>query len=63
MDLRFTPGATVRVPAQPDWGQGRVQSALGSKLTVDFEHRGKLTLDVRHVTLELIRPPRDQAGG
>ncbi len=56
MQQLYEPGAFVRLPAQPDWGLGQVQSAIGERVTVNFEHAGKRTLDVRHVTLELTRP-------
>ena len=55
----LTPGAQVRNPARPDWGIGQVQSAIGPRVTVNFEHAGKQALDTRNVTLELVRPPRD----
>ncbi len=58
LDPGITPGAVVRNPDRPDWGEGRVQSVAGPLVTVDFDERGKLTLDVRHVRLELLRPPR-----
>ena len=57
--LQFAPGAQVRNPARPDWGIGQVQSAIGPRVTVNFEHAGKQALDMRNVTLELVRPPRD----
>ena len=55
----LTPGAQVRNPARPDWGIGQVQSAIGARVTVNFEHAGKQALDTRNVTLDLVRPPRD----
>ena len=42
----------VTNPAQPDWGLGQVQSTVDSKVTVNFEHRGKVVIDTKHVTLE-----------
>lgn len=57
-EIWLTPGALVRNPAQPDWGTGQVQSAVGTRVTVNFEHQGKQTLDMRHVRLELVAPPR-----
>ena len=57
--LQFAPGAQVRNPARSDWGIGQVQSAIGPRVTVNFEHAGKQALDMRNVTLELVRPPRD----
>ncbi|MFO1073129.1 MAG: DUF3553 domain-containing protein [Geminicoccaceae bacterium] len=58
-DPWLTPGARVRNPSRPDWGEGQVQSAIGHRVTVNFEHCGKLTLDMRHVRLELVAPPRE----
>lgn len=55
---QLTPGAIVRNPARPDWGTGQVQSAIGTRVTVNFEHAGKQALDTRHVVLELVQPPR-----
>jgi hypothetical protein len=54
----FEPGVVVRHPGRPDWGIGRVQSAIGHRVTVGFEEAGKVTLDLRHVTLEIIREAR-----
>ena len=54
----LTPGAIVRNPARPDCGTGQVQSAIGSRVTVNFEHAGKQALDLRHVTLEIVQPAR-----
>ena len=54
----LTPGAVVRNPARPDWGTGQVQSAIGSRVTVNFEHAGKQALDTRHVSLEVVTPAR-----
>ena len=63
MDLQLTPGAVVRLPDEPGWGDGHVQSLIGHRLTVNFDHRGKVTLDTRRVRLELVRPPRDVLTG
>jgi hypothetical protein len=48
----LTPGALVRHPGQPDWGIGQVQSAIGHRVTVNFEHVGKKLIDTRVITLE-----------
>lgn len=58
MDPFLVPGALVRHPAQPDWGNGQVQSAVGWRVTVNFEHAGKRTMDTRHVSLELLEEAR-----
>ena len=54
---RLTPGTFVRSPANPDWGLGQVQSAIGDKVTVNFEHRGKLVLNIAAVALATVEPP------
>lgn len=51
---RYAPGTFVKNPAQPDWGLGQVQSAIGGRVTVNFENAGKLLLDVEAVALEII---------
>lgn len=54
----LTPGALVRHPDRPDWGLGQVQSAIGSRVTVNFEHAGKLLINADVVSLEEIEEPR-----
>ena len=51
MDLSIVPGSLVRHPVEPDWGLGMVQSVVGHRVTVNFEHRGKVLIDTRHVVL------------
>ena len=41
----FAPGDYVRLPARSDWGLGQVQSAIGTRVTVMFEHAGKVLVD------------------
>lgn len=48
----IAPGAWVRNPDQPDWGLGQVQSAVGPRVTVNFENAGKVALDLTHAALE-----------
>jgi hypothetical protein len=48
------PGTWVRHPGQPDWGEGQVQSAIGPRVTVNFENAGKVLVNVRVVKLERI---------
>jgi len=45
------PGMLVRHPSQPDWGLGQVQSAIDHRVTVNFEHAGKVVIDLRQVDL------------
>jgi len=42
----------VRHPDAPDWGLGQVQSAIGDRVTVNFEHRGKVLINTAVVRLE-----------
>lgn len=51
---QLEPGMLVRHPGQPDWGLGQVQSSVGATVTVMFEHAGKVVIDTRRVTLDLV---------
>ncbi|WP_298284389.1 DUF3553 domain-containing protein [Acidocella sp.] len=48
----FLPDDWVRHPQKPEWGHGLVQSAIGHRVTVMFEHAGKVLIDARLVALE-----------
>jgi hypothetical protein len=52
--LDLHPGVRVRCPAEPDWGVGQVQSSAGGRVTVNFEHRGKVVMQAGLVTLEVL---------
>jgi FKBP-type peptidyl-prolyl cis-trans isomerase 2 len=41
MSGRLVPGMRVRHPGEPDWGVGQIQSIIGQRITVNFEHAGK----------------------
>lgn len=43
----------VTHPGQTDWGIGQVQSVVGSRITVNFEHAGKVVIDGNRVELML----------
>jgi FKBP-type peptidyl-prolyl cis-trans isomerase 2 len=45
------PGMLVRHPDQQDWGLGQVQSVVGSRVTVNFEHAGKVVIDSKRIDL------------
>jgi hypothetical protein len=45
------PGMRVRHPGQADWGIGQVQSVVGHRITVNFEHAGKVLIDARVIAL------------
>lgn len=51
MAALLEPGMMVRHPAQPDWGLGQVQSNIGNRVTVNFEHAGKRVIDTGLVDL------------
>lgn len=50
--MRFEPGDLVRHPDRPDWGLGQVQSAIGHRVTVNFEEAGKVLINTAEVALE-----------
>ncbi|ALG90388.1 MULTISPECIES: DUF3553 domain-containing protein [Actibacterium] len=51
MNALLEPGQLVRHPLRPDWGLGQVQSNIGGKITVNFEHEGKVVIDGSRVEL------------
>ncbi|OIP83243.1 MAG: DUF3553 domain-containing protein [Rhodobacterales bacterium CG2_30_65_12] len=57
MSALLEPGALVRHPGQPDWGLGQVQSNIGGKVTVNFQHAGKQVIDMTRVELDLVIDP------
>jgi hypothetical protein len=52
MNEFLEPGMLVRHPQCPDWGLGQVQSVIGQKITVNFEHAGKVVIDGSRIGLE-----------
>jgi hypothetical protein len=50
----------VRHAGEPGWGIGQVQSAVGDRITVNFEHAGKHLINAETVTLV---PVDDDASG
>lgn len=56
------PGQWVAHPDRADWGPGQVQSAIGHRVTVMFEHAGKVLIDARHVALRPTDGPHDAGG-
>jgi hypothetical protein len=51
MSSLLEPGMLVRHPDQPDWGLGQVQSVVGARVTVNFEHAGKVVIDSNRIAL------------
>ena len=54
MTQDLSPGMLVRHPDRSDWGLGQVQSAVGPRVTVNFEHAGKVLINTDKVTLTLV---------
>ncbi len=54
MTQDLSPGMLVRHPARPEWGLGQVQSAVGHRVTVNFEHAGKVLINSEKVALTVV---------
>ncbi len=52
----MSPGDYVRHPSE-DWGLGQVQSVDGNRVTCNFEHRGKVTINSYVIDLDLVDLP------
>lgn len=50
------PGMFVRHPAKPEWGLGQIQSSIDGKITVNFEHTGKVVIISSQILLILEYP-------
>lgn len=48
----------VRLPERPDWGIGQVQSVTGDRITVNFEHAGKVLINAAVAVLDLVEDDR-----
>lgn len=51
MTVTLAPGAWVRLSDAPEWGAGQIQSVIGDRVTVNFEHAGKRLVDAKLATL------------
>ncbi len=54
MSIEFEPGMLVSHPDEPDWGLGQVQSVVGEKVTVNFQHAGKVLINTARVSLTVV---------
>lgn len=52
MSALLEPGMLVRHPDEADWGLGQVQSNIGGKVTVNFEHAGKVVIESKYIVLQ-----------
>lgn len=41
----LVPGLRVRHPTEHEWGLGQIQSVIGNRVTVNFEHAGKVLIN------------------
>ena len=57
------PGQRVQHPGRPDWGLGQVQSVVGDRITVNFEHAGKVLVNAAVVALDILDTGHDDDGG
>ncbi len=53
--VEFTPGTYVINKKHEDWGVGQIQSSIDEKLTINFEHIGKIVININKIELEIIR--------
>ncbi len=51
------PGHRVTHPGRPEWGVGQVQSVVGDRVTVNFEHAGKVLINAAIVVLDPVDAP------
>ena len=56
MTFELFPGIYVLHPDQPSWGVGQVQSAIGNRITVNFEHQGKRLINADVISLIITDP-------
>jgi len=55
MNEFLEPGDLVTHPGRPDWGLGQVQSVIGGRITVNFEHAGKVVIEGSRIELQAER--------
>ena len=63
MDHVLVPGAWVRLVEAPEWGVGQVQSVIGNRVTVNFEHAGKQLVNTASATLAGASAPTIEGRG
>ena len=55
MNLDLEPGDFVINPLNESWGIGQIQSIIKNKVTVNFENKGKLVINIKEITLEKVK--------
>ncbi|NKC30951.1 DUF3553 domain-containing protein [Falsiroseomonas selenitidurans] len=56
MSSELYPGTRVCHPQRPEWGVGQVHSAIGNRVTVNFDHAGKVVIRSDLVVLLRVEP-------
>lgn len=56
----FALGDFVILPSQRDWGIGQVQSVIGNRVTVNFDHAGKQLINTDNVRLVNVANETDE---
>ena len=55
MNLDLEPGDFVINPLNKSWGIGQIQSIIKNKVTVNFENKGKLVINIEEIMLEKVK--------
>ena len=55
MNLDLEPGDFVINPLKKSWGIGQIQSIIKNKVTVNFENKGKLVINIEKIILEKVK--------
>ena len=55
MNLDLEPGDFVINPFNKSWGIGQIQSIIKNKVTVNFENKGKLVINIKEIVLEKVK--------
>ena len=55
MNLDLQPGDFVINPSNKSWGIGQIQSIIKNKVTVNFENKGKLVINIEEIILEKVK--------
>ena len=51
----LSPGVYVINEKKTNWGIGQIQSLINNKITINFEHLGKIVINVKKIKLKVIK--------
>ena len=54
MQYDLEPGNFVINPLEKNWGIGQIQSIIKNRATVNFQHVGKMVINLQKVNLEKV---------